>query len=89
MKKGYVYILESESNGRYYIGSAEDLELRLWQHNNGEVTATRNKGPWVVTFNQEFDTIREARQIEYKLKKLKNKNIIKQIIEEGFIKIKP
>lgn len=33
--KGYMYILEC-SDGSYYVGSTNDIELRLQQHQNGE-----------------------------------------------------
>ncbi|MDP2918981.1 MAG: GIY-YIG nuclease family protein, partial [Dehalococcoidia bacterium] len=31
----YVYILQSEKSGRYYIGSTGDIPTRLAQHNAG------------------------------------------------------
>ena len=31
----WVYVLESEATGRYYIGSAEDVHFRLGEHNAG------------------------------------------------------
>ena len=42
------YILQSAKSGRFYIGHTEDIESRLYRHNSGMVTATRNKGPWRV-----------------------------------------
>ena len=38
--------------------------------------------PWELKFFKEYDSLTEARKIEYKLKKLKRKDIIKKIIEE-------
>ena len=43
--------------------------------------------PWKLMFTQEFATIHEARIIELKLKKLKRKDYIKQIIDDGIIKL--
>ncbi|MGB7767687.1 MAG: GIY-YIG nuclease family protein [Verrucomicrobiia bacterium] len=38
MKSFYVYILQSELNGRhFYSGFTEDLQARLKKHNAGEV----------------------------------------------------
>ena len=87
MPQGFVYILQSAKSLRYYIGSSVDVNNRLIYHNNGWVTATRNKGPWEVKFTQSYSTIKEVKQVEYKLKKSKSRKIIEQIISEGIIKI--
>ena len=85
---GFVYILQSTKNLRYYIGSSVDADKRLIYHNNGWVTATRNKGPWEIKFIQGYPTIKEAKQIEYRLKKSKSRKIIEQIISEQVVKLK-
>ncbi len=82
-----VYILRSERNGNYYIGSTKDLERRLGEHLQGAVKATGNLRPLSLVFQQEYETIREAKQVEWKLKKFKSRNIIKRIIEKGKILI--
>lgn len=80
--KPVVYILESLKNGRYYIGSTVDKERRLIEHNTSQVKATKNLRPLKLVFYQEFEEIKTARQVEYKLKKKKSRGIIKRIIEE-------
>lgn len=85
--QGFVYILQNDKNQRYYIGSAIDLDKRLLQHKNGKVKATKYLLPIKLVFSQEYKTIKEARQIEYKLKKLKRKDVIERIISEGVIKL--
>lgn len=42
----FLYILESETTGRFYIGSTNDLERRLAEHARGCSLATRDRGPW-------------------------------------------
>jgi len=42
-----------------------------------------------VVFSQQYPTIEEARKIEQRLKKLKRKDYITKIINDGYIKIKP
>jgi len=86
--KGEVYILQSIRRGTYYIGSSVDPLKRLEYHNTGKVVATRNKGPWKILMRQEYPSIRKARQIEYRLKKLKSRVIIEQIIQDQKIKMK-
>jgi len=78
----YVYILQSKRNNVYYIGSTNNLERRIKEHNTGQVKYTKNMIPWELKFFKEYDSLTEARKIEYKLKKLKRKDIIKKIIEE-------
>jgi putative endonuclease len=79
---GYVYILKSERNETYYIGSAKNIENRFEEHNSGEVKYTKNLRPLVLMFSQKYNSIKETRRIEYKLKRLKNRNIIERIISD-------
>lgn len=85
--KGFVYILLSKKNGRFYIGSTNNFERRLIEHNSGEVKATKYLRPWSLIFKQEYEDLADARKIEYKLKKYKSKIILEKIIEDGVIKI--
>ena len=85
---GYVYVIQSLKNGAYYVGSSKNPTKRLVEHNNGKVRATKNKGPWSSKLVQKYPTVRVARQIEYKIKKLKRRDYISQIIKDGFIKIR-
>ena len=39
----YVYILQSEKDGTYYIGSTQDLDERLKRHNEGRSKYTKTK----------------------------------------------
>ncbi|KKT56389.1 MAG: Excinuclease ABC subunit C [Candidatus Giovannonibacteria bacterium GW2011_GWC2_44_9] len=81
----FVYILQSEKNGRYYIGSTNDLELRLLEHNAGKTKSLRHLKPLKLVFKKEVDSLNDARKIEKKLKKLKNGNIIDKIVADGDI----
>jgi putative endonuclease len=86
-KPGFVYILQSLRNSRYYIGSTLGIEKRFSEHQNGYVKSTRNIRPLELKFYKKYEDIEDARRIEYKLKKLKNRNIIEKIILEKDIKI--
>lgn len=85
---GIVYILQSEINGRYYIGSTNNLIRRLDEHNQGKSKYTRLTRPFKLMLSQQYLTIEEARKIEYRLKKLKNRSIIEKIIENGVITLR-
>jgi len=41
----YSYVLSSEKDGKFYIGSTGDLRNRLQQHNNGQVRSTAYRRP--------------------------------------------
>lgn len=85
---GSVYILQSEKNGAFYIGSSENPILRVLEHNSGKTIATKNKGPWELVFNYTYPNILIAKRIEYKLKRMKSRKIIEKIIRDGYIKTK-
>ena len=77
----YVYIIQSESSGRYYTGFTDNLERRLEEHNNGDSPSTRNKGPWKLAHQEPFQTRSEAMKREYEIKAKKSRKSIRQIIE--------
>jgi len=83
---GYVYILQSQTNEQYYVGSTLGYEKRLVEHNRGLCKATKGRGSWKIMFLQKFDTLKEARQVEYKLKSKKSRKIIERIIRDQEIK---
>ncbi len=84
---GYIYVLQSLKNGRFYIGSTNNLERRLIEHNQGRSTYTSFTKPFKIIFSQKFDNLSIARKIEFKLKQFKSKKVIIDIIESGLIKI--
>ena len=83
----YVYILEGEENGRYYIGSTLDIKKRIRHHQGGHTPSTSKFGKLKIVFTQEYGTLIEARNIERKLKKMKRKDYLFKIIESGIITI--
>lgn len=69
--KGYMYILKC-SNGKYYTGSTNNLELRLLQHQNGEgANFTKKHLPVELVYYEEFSRIDEA---FYREKQVQNWN---------------
>ena len=49
---------------------------------------TKRFGVLKLAFSQKFDSLREVRYIEGRLKKMKRKDYLKKIIEDGFIRMK-
>jgi putative endonuclease len=46
----YVYVLMSQKDGKWYTGCTEDLQKRLRQHNNQEVTSTKRRSPFELIY---------------------------------------
>jgi len=82
LKMFFLYILKSQKNGKFYIGSTNDLNRRLNEHNTGKTKSLIYLRPLEIVFFKEFENGRDARQMERKLKKFKNKNIIEKIIAD-------
>ncbi|MFH1360062.1 MAG: GIY-YIG nuclease family protein [Candidatus Omnitrophota bacterium] len=84
----YVYILESEKNGRYYIGSTTNIEKRIRKHNEGAVHTTKRFLPVKLVFKKEYSDSKIAQKIEYKLKRLKRKDYLIKIVKSGEINLR-
>jgi len=76
----YTYIIYSERIDRYYIGSTEHLDQRLNDHNNGRTPSTKKKGPWALKWSKEFATRSEALAEERRLKAMKSRIYLEQVI---------
>jgi putative endonuclease len=85
---GYIYILKNEK-GKYYIGSTTDIQRRMKQHREGHTSSTHRMGKLELVFYQKFENLKQARNIEYRLKKLKRHDYIDSIVKDGFIKMLP
>jgi len=58
--KGYMYILEC-SDGSYYVGSTNNLELRLAQHQAGEgANHTKKRLPVTLVYYEEYQKVQQA-----------------------------
>ena len=71
-----VYILFSQSTGKFYIGQTTNLEQRISYHNTGRVKSTKHRGPWVILYRRSVYSRAEAFKIEKKLKNLKSRKRI-------------
>ena len=64
----FLYILQSESSGRFYVGSADDLDRRLSEHLRRHTPSTRGRGPWKLAYTERFETLIQARRRELEIK---------------------
>ncbi|MFT3947762.1 MAG: GIY-YIG nuclease family protein [Agriterribacter sp.] len=65
----FVYILYSRSIDKYYVGSSEDVERRIVEHNMGKGNFTSKGIPWIVVITFECESRTEAVRLELKIKK--------------------
>ncbi|HKM89393.1 MAG TPA: GIY-YIG nuclease family protein [Candidatus Acidoferrales bacterium] len=79
----FVYVLESLSTGRYYVGSTSDLMHRLEEHNAPETNPsrwTRSRGPWKLVFSKEFGSAAESLRAERFVKRMKSRAYIEKLV---------
>ncbi len=68
MRMYYVYLLQSIAHNQLYIGSTNNLEKRIKQHNDGENASTSLYRPWVLVYYEAYPTEKLARLREKQLK---------------------
>jgi putative endonuclease len=68
----YVYVLQSVAEGKYYIGSTNNVTQRIARHNARMVTSTKRYCPWKLIYSEVFNTLSEARSREREIKAWKN-----------------
>jgi putative endonuclease len=69
----YVYILLSQKDNKRYIGSTENLERRLYEHNSGLVKSTKNRRPLTLIYHEIFESKADALKREREIKAKKGK----------------
>ncbi|MBI4119987.1 MAG: GIY-YIG nuclease family protein [Parcubacteria group bacterium] len=73
----FVYVLKSLKNGDVYVGSTDNVNKRLRQHNYGKVRSTKFYRPWKLLEYREFQTRSEAVRYERFLKTSQQKEMLK------------
>ena len=78
-----VYALYSTKFDKIYIGQTDNLERRLFEHNNGLLsTYTKRYKPWQIIYTEEYQTRSEAFKREKQLKSQKGREFIWKIIKK-------
>ncbi len=77
----FVYIIKSQKDDSYYIGSTENLEDRLTRHNQSRSKYTKAKIPWKLAYSEVYKTRSEAMYREYEIKKQKSRKYIENLIK--------
>ncbi len=80
----HVYILQSLTDGSYYIGYTKNLNKRLLQHNKAKTGYSAKKIPWELVYSESFDTKSAAILRERFLKDQKSREFIRKLIAYEF-----
>ena len=83
----YVYVLLSEKDNKFYIGSTADLKKRLAEHAEGKVISTKTRLPIELIFYEAYRNKYDAIRREDYLKSTKGKRTLKQLLVE-YLKLK-
>ncbi len=73
----YVYFLKSLKNKDIYIGSCQDVFVRLSRHNNGYVRSTKGYRPWTLMETKTFESRKEAVKMEKFYKTREQREILR------------
>ncbi|MBM2820908.1 MAG: hypothetical protein HW405_668 [Candidatus Berkelbacteria bacterium] len=77
----YVYILRSLKDGKHYIGSTDNLERRINEHNAGKTMSLKRRLPLKIIYQEEYFTRIEAIKREKNIKRYKGGNAFKKLIK--------
>jgi len=64
----YLYVLKSQKDNKFYIGSTNNLERRLKEHNDGKVLSTKSRLPFEIIYYEAYKAESDARKREHNLK---------------------
>lgn len=77
----YTYILHSKKLNRFYIGTTQDLKVRISQHNKSKGKATSPGSPWILVYYEAFVEKSDAYREEKFLKSGKGRERRKFLLE--------
>jgi len=78
-----MYILQSATTGKFYVGSALDRDVRLAEHQRKHSPYTRSRGHWRLVYSEEYDTLAKARRRERQIKSWKVTSIHTRVDRHG------
>lgn len=81
MSKNRVYVLFSLKDQKTYTGSTDNLERRLYEHETGQCSATKNRRPLQLMYYEEVDSLDEARRREKYFKTASGRKVLRKILE--------
>ncbi|HEV2386220.1 MAG TPA: GIY-YIG nuclease family protein [Candidatus Acidoferrales bacterium] len=78
---GFLSIPRSQTSGRFYIGSTDNLERHLSEHHRNHTPPTRGRGPWRLVYQEALPTMLEARRRELEIKRWKSAKLVRELVD--------
>ena len=79
----YVYVLLSQNDNKFYIGSTNDLKRRVKEHQAGKNTSTSKRLPLKLIYYEAHTSKADALRREKYYKTTKGKTTLKQILRDA------
>ena len=76
----YTYIIQSQTNSKYYTGSCQDIDIRIERHNAGATPSTKSGRPWKLVYSESYETNSDALKREREIKSKKSRKYIEFLI---------
>ncbi len=83
MQFWYVYVLRSQKDDMFYIGSTNDLKRRLQQHQRGESTFTAKRLPVELLYFEGRTLKEDALRREKYFKTTKGKVTLRHVLRDA------
>ena len=83
-----VYVLQSQEDGKLYIGFTTDLNRRLTEHIKGYSKATAPRRPFELVFAEFYKAKGDALRRESYFKTQKGKRTLRLMLKESLQEIK-
>ncbi len=80
----YIYIIYSLKSNTYYIGTTDNVERRLNEHNSKFYkNSYTSKGiPWEINLSYQCENSNQAYKLELFIKRMKSRKFIEKIINQ-------
>jgi putative endonuclease len=79
----FTYIIYCDVIDKYYIGSTNDLERRLQDHQRGKDRFSRQGKNWQLKHFETFHTRQQAYERELEIKRKKSRPYIEKLISSA------
>ncbi len=77
----YLYILYSSKTKKYYVGSTQDPQSRLYHHNRGLTPSTKAGAPnWEMKYTETHSNRTLALKRELEIKRKKSRKYVEWLI---------
>jgi len=77
----FLYILRSLKDNKLYIGTSNNIEARLKQHNNGLSKSTKYRRPFKLIYKEKYNARSDAMKREWYFKNTSEGNkLMRQLL---------